>query len=309
MGKHRKLQFVILFTTIVALGFVLTYAEPIATWITNWAFVQILDAVSKLGVLIAVIAFLWEIPKRKERDKAERKQRQFEYWQVIDSASASGTSTSYARKIALESLAAEGTALRNIDVPKAELRRINLKGADLVGANLAEADLTDAILERADLSKASLYRARLHGANLSEANLESANLREVLYNDRTSFPQGFNAQVAGAYLIAPRVSLPGVQLPNAILWGAHLQGANLQDSNFSKARFHGALLQNTNFQGANLQEARFRSANLEGANLEYANIKNANFFNAEGLTIQQIKAACNWEEARFSPQLCSLLGL
>ena len=194
MRKQQRVQIVGFLFTLVSLVIVLIFAQPIAAWLSNWAFIKILDAVSKLGVLIAVIAFLLEIPKREERAKAERQRTQFEYWQVIDAAAAAGTSTSHARKTALENLAKEGVALRNIDAPKAELRRIKLAGADLAGANLGEADLTDAILDRADLSKAYLYRARLHGASLLDTNLDCTDLREALYDDQTAFPEGFKAE-------------------------------------------------------------------------------------------------------------------
>lgn len=309
MREWTRLQFIVFFSTLLASAVVLVFAEPIADWLEKWAFIKILDAVSKLGVLIAVIAFLVEIPKREERIQAERKRTHFEYWQVIDAATAAGTSTSNARKIALENLASEGVSLRNIDIPKAELRRINLKEADLVGANLREADLTDAILDRANLSKAYLYRARLYGASLLNAKLESTDLREVLYDDKTQFPQGFRAEKLGAYLIAPHVSLAEVQLPRAVLWGVNLQHANLQSSNFSNSGFHGALLQNANFQGANLQGTRFRNANLQGTNFKDADIQEANFGEAIGLTVEQVKAAQNWEKAIYNPEFAIELGL
>lgn len=309
MRRWTRVQVIVFFSALIALAVILVFAEPIARWLENWPFIKILDAVSKLGVLIAVVAFLVEIPKREERIQAERKRAHFEYWQVIDAATTAGTPTSNARKIALENLAGEGVSLRNIDVPKAELRQINLAKADMVGANLRAVDLTGAFLDGADLSKAYLYRARLYGASLLDAKLEGTDLQEVLYDDRTRFPTGFRADRSGAYLMAPNASLSGVQLPKAVLWGVNLQHANLQGANFSDSGFHGALLQNTNFQDANLQGSRFRHANLEGANLKGANIQEANLGEAKGLTVEQIKAAKNWEKAIYSPEFRVELGL
>jgi len=309
MRKWTRVQVIVFLSTLVALTVVLVFAELISTWLTNWAFIKILDAISKLGVLIAVIAFLVEIPTRKERIQTERKRAHFDYWQAIDAAAAAGISTSYARKIALENLASDGATLRNLDAPESELRRINLTGADLVGANLTGTDLTGAILDKADLSKASLYRARLYGASLLDARLDSTNLREILYDEQTCFPEDFDAKKVGAYLIAPYVSLQGVQLPKAVLWNVDLQGANLQEADFSGARFHGAMLKDVNFQGANLQGARFRSANLEGANLKEANIQSADFDGTKGLTVEQIRTAYHWKEAKYSPELCIALGI
>jgi BTB/POZ domain-containing protein KCTD9 len=309
MREWTKVQFIIFFSALIALAVILSFAVPIAKWLEQWAFIKILDAASKLGVLIAVIAFLVEIPKREERLQAERKRAHFEYWRVIDDAAAAGTPTSNARKIALENLASEGASLRNIDLPEAELRRIDLAGADLVGARLLETDLTGATLNNANLSKANLYRARLYGASLIGANLEGADLRRSLYDDQTVFPKNFNPERSGAYLIAPHTSLIEAQLPKAILWGANLQHANLQRANLAEAKFHGVQLQNANLQGANLQGAKFRDANLEGASFKEANIQSATFGEAKGLTIEQIKAAQNWEKAVYSAQLIIELGL
>ena len=145
--------------------------------------------------------------------------------------------------------------------------------------------------------------------SLLDARLDSINLREVLYDEQTRFPEDFEAKKLGAYLIAPYASLQAVQLPKAVLWDVDLQGANLQEADFSGARFHGAMLKDVNFQGANLQGARFRSANLEGANLQEANIQSADFGGAKGLTVEQIRTACHWKEAKYSLELCIALGI
>ncbi|MEO1125467.1 MAG: pentapeptide repeat-containing protein [Cyanobacteria bacterium J06639_16] len=300
-----KIQWLVLLAALIVLWVTLVYAKPIAGWLTDWDFIKILDAVSKLGILIAVIAFLLELTQRNEKIQIERKRAHFEYWQAIDAAASAQTTTSHARKMALENLASEGVPLRNIDAPKAELRQINLLGADLAGANLVEADLTGANLNKADLSKARLYKVRLYGASLLDTNLDDADLRQVLYDKQTCFPRGFEPEKLGAYLMAPGISLPLVQLPGAVLWGVDLQGANLQGANFSKASFNGARLKNVNFQDANLQGVRFRFANLEGANLKYANIKGAYFWGAKGLSVAQIKMAKYWEDAYYSPGLCT----
>ncbi|MBW4484163.1 MAG: pentapeptide repeat-containing protein [Tildeniella torsiva UHER 1998/13D] len=309
MREWTKVQFTVFFFALIVLAVILGFAEAIAKWLEQWAFIEILDAASKLGVLIAVIAFLVEIPKREENLQAERKRAHFEYWRVIDAAAAAGTPTSNARKIALENLASEGASLRNVDLPEAELRRINLTGADLVGARFLESDLTGAILNRADLSKANLYRARLYGASLLGANLEGADLRRALYNKQTLFPTNFKLEQSGAYLIAPYTSLAEVQLPKAILWGANLQHANLQRANLAEAKFHGVQLQNADLEEANLQGAKFRDANLEGSNLKGANIQAAVLSEAKGLTAEQVKTAQNWEKAIYSPGFSLELGL
>ncbi|MEA5605773.1 pentapeptide repeat-containing protein [Nostoc sp. UHCC 0252] len=305
----RLLLWAVWLSALIVLIITLFFSDPIANWLSNLGFIKILDALSKLGVLIGVTVFLLELPKREERIQAERKRSHFEYWKAIDAAAASGTVTSYARKIALEELASDGVSLRNIDAPNADLKRVDLTGADLLGANLTGADFTGATLDEANLSKADLYRARLYGASLLKAKLESTDLREVLYDEDTKFPIGFNAVAAGAYLIAPHVSLQQVKLSKAILWGVNLQSANLEESDFTEASFRGAILKNANFKRANLNGAKFGDANLEGAKLNNANIQGANFWNVKGLTVEQVKSAQNWETAEYSKIFCEQLGL
>jgi len=88
------------------------FSNQLATWLEKSAFVKVLDSLSKLGVLIAAIAFLREVPKREERAEKEAKRRRFEYWKAVDSAStvkgsAEGRFFSTPLKIALEELAKE----------------------------------------------------------------------------------------------------------------------------------------------------------------------------------------------------------
>lgn len=308
--KQQKLQTVVILGSVIFLILLLAFAEPVADWLDRWAFIQILDAVSKLSVLIAVAAFLLELPKREERAQAEKQRTFLEYWKIVDAAAASQKPTSHARKIALERLAGAGVSLRNIDAPKAELRKINLTEADLVGANFAGADLTGAILDRADLSKAYLVRSRLYGTSFRGAELlYGLNLRDALYDRETKFPDTFDPKEAGAILIAPGASLHGVHLPEAKFWEVDLRDADAEGANLSGASFPGANLQNVSFIAANLRGATFRSAKMDGANLKDADVQGAVFWKTQGLTVEQIKEARNWESAKYSRDLALSLGL
>jgi len=55
------------------------FSNQFAAWLEKSAFIKVLDSLSKLGVLIAAIAFLREIPKWEERAEEEAKRRRFEY--------------------------------------------------------------------------------------------------------------------------------------------------------------------------------------------------------------------------------------
>ena len=90
----------------------------------------------------------------------------------------------------------EGANLLGANLERAFLLGANLERAYLLGANLERAFLRSANLERANLLGANLERAFLLGANLERAflvgaNLEGAYLGSAIYNDRTTWPDGF----------------------------------------------------------------------------------------------------------------------
>ena len=165
---------------------------------------------------------------------------------------------------------------RNLEymiAPGLFLAKANLDSARLRFSYLDGADLRGANLYRADLEEANLYRAHLEGADLEEANLKDANF----YGAHLQGANLKNADLKGAALV--RVYLPGADLSGANLACAHLKDANLK--------------------AANLYEARLHGADLTGAN----------FSSAEGITVEQVKRAKNWDKARYSPDFRKLLGL
>ncbi len=90
---------------------------------------------------------------------------------------------------------------------------VHLRSADLVDANLHHANLHHAILDGANLRFASLRFASLRFAHLSNADLSNADLVDALvrgarYNDKTTWPDGFDYEKAGAI----HIDLVGDQL-------------------------------------------------------------------------------------------------
>ncbi|MBD2184892.1 ABC transporter substrate-binding protein [Planktothrix sp. FACHB-1355] len=103
---------------------------------------------------------------------------------------------------------------QDVVLSKVNLTGVNLSGINLSRAILNNASLSRAILSGANLSKASLYKARLNRANFSNTNLSEANLSEAnlkgtnftgadlretnfttaIYDDKTTFPEGFNLE-------------------------------------------------------------------------------------------------------------------
>jgi hypothetical protein len=200
--------------------------------LSRWAFLECLEYLGILSVLVAVFFYFAESGDR-------RKQKHYQAWQVINTAQGKGGSGG--RIEALQELDADGEPLTGIDLsdaflqglrlPRAHLLRADLAGADLRDSSLAGADLRDARLKSAnfrhaglqsadlsgadlegsDLVGADLSGARLRGARLDQADLRQAGLRNLDW-------QGI-ASIAGANLYGVRDAPEGF-LPWAAAHGA-----------------------------------------------------------------------------------------
>lgn len=304
------------------------FSDQLAVWLEKSAFIKVLDSLSKLGLLVAAVAFLREIPKWEERAVEEAKRRQFEYWKAIDTARTTarnrdGRLFSVALKIALEGLAKEKDLEgKPIKISTVAANGVNLEGIDLEGAYLHLCNFGMAELSRASFRKTILVDVRFDGARLFGADFREAQFEKevrfmhALYDEEAEkqFPIGFDLQEAGAYKIAPGVSLQSAMLENASLWDAELVEANLQDANLENAILGGSNLQRTNLQNAKLKGSRARGMDLKGADLknaklEGANIEGVDLRGAKNITIEQIKAARNWKHAIYDDDFCKELGL
>lgn len=167
--------------------------EWIAYSLSNWAFLEVLEYLGRLSLLVGVIFYFVEAPDR-------RKQKHYQAWQVINTAQGKGGSGGRIEalqelnrdRVPLVGVNVEGAFLMGIRLEKAPLVRSNFDGADMRGCNLQSADLgsatlrsanirtcnlRNASLENADLTDADLLGADISGANLSGANLTRVDLR------------------------------------------------------------------------------------------------------------------------------------
>ncbi|NJR19540.1 MAG: hypothetical protein HC785_30295 [Calothrix sp. CSU_2_0] len=156
-----------------------------------------------------------------------------------------------------------------VNLSGVELNSVNFDDADFRGINLSNANLNESILSNANLSNANLSNANLSNANLSNANLSNANLKKAIYNRETKLPKNFDPTKEQMLLIAPGVNLSGADLSSINFWFTDFQAINLTN------------------------------ANLEGSNLS----------KVYNLTPEQVKAAKNWEKAKYNDWLRIKLGL
>ena len=161
----------------------------------NWAFLDVLEHLGTLSVLIAVIFYFADSGNR-------RNQKHYQAWQVINTAQGKGGSggriealeqlnIDHVSLIGVEASGAflQGISLRNANLSRCDFHASDLRNSDFTGsmlsdctlkdANFRNANLTGTSLESADARGVDLTAANLHGVDLSKTNLDGADLRNT----------------------------------------------------------------------------------------------------------------------------------
>ncbi len=163
------------------------------------------------------------------------------------------------------------------DLNRANLSNANLSGANLNRANLINTDLINVDLSRANLSGANLSSIKsgidtFFGFNLfgnNIGNFKKANFKNAIYDQATKFSDKFDPTKEQMLFVAPESNLSNADLSNFYFELADFQGINLTN------------------------------ANLKASDLRYV----------QNLTPEQVKAAKNWEKAKYSDEFRKKLGL
>ncbi|OBI22006.1 hypothetical protein A5712_13905 [Mycobacterium sp. E2327] len=91
----------------------------------------------------------------------------------------------------LENAYLMGATLDDALITEAKLRGARLSFAWMLRAGLGKADLRGAHMAEAHMANADLSSANLCSADLSGADLSGANLTDIVYDDKTIWPSGF----------------------------------------------------------------------------------------------------------------------
>src|SRR5579862_8781190 len=131
--------------------------EWIAFALSRWSFLEVLEYLGSLSVLVGVIFYFSESGDRI-------KQRHYQAWQVINTAQGKGGSGG--RIEALQELNDDRVPLVGVDVSSAFLQ-----GLHLGHANLLRSDFSSADVRNGDLSDCDFTLANLNSVNLRDAKL------------------------------------------------------------------------------------------------------------------------------------------
>ena len=204
--------------------------------LSRWSFLEVLEYLGRLSVLIGVIFYFSESGDRI-------KQRHYQAWQVINTAQGKGGSGG--RIEALQELNADKVPLVGVDASSAFLQGIHLERASLLRADLSAADLRGSALRSADLTSADLHSANFRSSNLENADFTSANLSD--------------SDLVGT-------DLAGANFNNANLSSADLRNADLRGITWQ----HIASIRSANIAGAKNAPDGFRDWALRNGAIEHA---------------------------------------
>lgn len=250
----------------VPFAYVEWICECLSVLLKRWAFLDILEHLGRLGILVSIVAgayvYVSESDERRMQAENRRKANQYEAWQIINAAQ--GKPGNLGRTLAIKDLYTEGISLGGMDISKAYLPKLNLESANLNGANLSRANLNGANLTEAVLSDTNFSGATLIGANLTGVTMTEANL--------------VGAMIDGVDLI--EATITDANLAEAHAASVNFTRADLANANLARIWLYSAVLTEANLRGTNFAGAYFDRANLDGADLWNANLAETNLIDA-----------------------------
>jgi hypothetical protein len=217
--------------------------EHLSDRLKKWAFLDVLERIGHLAVLVAVVFYIVEVPER-------RKVKQYYAWQIINSLK--GSRTDGGRKYAIQDLLRDGVSLAGIELIYAILPNMDFRNGDLRQGRFEGAELLDANFQHAVLSGSRFGQSLLNRANFSDACLKNVEFTEARLD---------NADFSHA------------DLEKASFYRARLTNAAFVDSNLSEAT-----LALADFTGVDFSKADLRRVVLEKCE-HWKDIKNIRLAN------------------------------
>ena len=162
--------------------------ERLSYRLGRWAFLEVLEYVGKLGILVAAIAYI--VPGCHERKQAAesakqaaveaRKSRQYVAWQTINSAV--GKPGDAGRANALQDLSKDGVRMDGISLSG---HVVLLGPLNLSNAKMARADFSDAEIEKVNLADAELMMSRWDNTKSIYCDFRGASFWTVAFKNTT----------------------------------------------------------------------------------------------------------------------------
>lgn len=176
--------------------------EWISYWLSRWAFLEVLEYLGKLSLLVALI--MWIYPGCRERREAAesakqaaadaRKSRHYVAWQTINSAV--GKPGSAGRADALHDLSQDGITMDGISLAG----NVVLVGPlDLTNARMRRADFSDGYFEKINFSDSEFEMSKWDNAHAFDCDFRGASLWGVTFRNSSFVWCDFGYAAQGQY--------------------------------------------------------------------------------------------------------------
>ncbi len=168
--------------------------DKVATWLEKHWLIRILDSLAKLGIVIAVVSWVIDLPEQKQQREITKRLAVYQAHEVL---ALSHFRSSTAAGMALEDLIKAEQDLFGMDLTSLTVNNVNLSDANFSEADFGESkfksvNLSNTNFSNTELTSTLFSNVNMAGANLQDAYLEGADLRGA--NNLT------NAQLSKAIL-------------------------------------------------------------------------------------------------------------
>lgn len=217
--------------------------EWISYWLSRWAFLQVLEYLGKLTILVSLI--LWIYPGFKERKQAAdsakqaaadaRISRHYVAWQTINSAL--GKPGNGGRADALQDLSQDGIQLDGISLAG---NAVLIGPLNLSKASMTHADFSDGTYEKVNFSNANLDFSKWNNTLSEDCNFRDVSFWAATFNHSTfvwcDFSNAlFQTQFTGDRSEFRVCNFTGAAFPMCFLNSVEFFGCNLAYANLTDA--------------------------------------------------------------------------
>lgn len=163
-------------------------SERLSCSLSRWAFLEVLEHLGKLSLLVAVV--LWIYPGYMQRKQVTesakaaaadaRKSRQYVAWQTINSAI--GKPGDAGRANALEDLSRDGVSMKGISLVG---HAVLLGPLEITNAKMAHADFSDAEFKEINFSGSEFMSSKWDNASALGCNFKGCSFWSVTFRNAT----------------------------------------------------------------------------------------------------------------------------
>jgi len=196
--------------------------EWLSIYLKRWAFLDILDRLGRLSILVAIITWFIQLPVQKEK---EHQNIISNAWTVLNTAQ--GKFGSGGREKAINDLIKEGVSLYGVNLSNGYYKLLKLSGQNMERSNFENSYILDPKIIDCGFIDANFDNAEIVDAFIMACSFQRASFVNAIFNgdcclDNSSFEEAYckgieiNSSLSGTDFTA--TDLRGSNLSNISSW-------------------------------------------------------------------------------------------